>query len=234
VVPPWPALHVDRRIRYRQAEHLTGAIEGAVTWRGALPGTLTTACGPIEPLAVGPDRSLAGALVYLQKVSVGRALPTEGKPASVGGLVAKHGCALVPAVQIATPLPAPLLLHGDATRARLRVTPPTGAPRRYDLEEAGRAGLQLQAGVTRVEADDGSLAAAWVVAADTPYYALTDDRGRFRLDELAPGTYDVTVWHPAVPALANGALTYGPPLVVQRAVSVDAARTSRLDVALGP
>jgi hypothetical protein len=234
VVPTWPALHVDRRMKYRQADHLTGAIEGAVTWRGALPGELTTACGPIEPIAVGADRSLAGVLVYLQQVSVGRALPNEGRPASVGGLVAKRGCALLPAVQIATPLPAPLLLHGDAARARLRVTPPAGAPRLYDLEEAGRAGLQLQAGVTRVEADDGSLAAAWIVAADTPYYAITDARGRFRLDELAAGTYDVTVWHPAVPALANGALTYGPPLVVQRAVRVEDAQTSRLDVALGP
>ncbi|HWU86043.1 MAG TPA: carboxypeptidase-like regulatory domain-containing protein, partial [Kofleriaceae bacterium] len=234
VVPPWPALRVDRRPRYRQTDGLSGAVEGAVTWRGVVPGTLTTACGPIEPVAAGAGRALAGVLVYIEKVSVGRTLPGEGKPASVGGLVVKRGCALVPAVQIATPLPAALTVHGDGRRARLRVTPPSGAARVHELEEAGRASLQLQPGVTRVEADDGALAAAWIVAADTPYYALTDDHGRFRLDELAPGTYDVTFWHPAVPSLVNGALTYGPPIVVRRAVQVDAARTSRLDVAIGP
>ena len=152
----------------------------------------------------------------------------------MGGLVVQRGCALVPAVQLVTPLPAPLHLHAGPARARLRVTPPAGTAKVYDLEPAGRASLQLQAGVTRVEADDGSLAGAWVLAADTPYYAFTDDHGRFRLDDLAPGTYDVTVWHPAVPALAKGALTYGPPIVVQRSVHVDASRTSRLDVAIGP
>ena len=234
VVPPWPALLVDRRPKYRQTEGIAGGIEGTVTWRGAIPGKLTTACGALEPVAAGADRTLAGALVYIQKVSVGRTLPNEGKPASVGGLVVRRGCALVPAIQIATPLPSPLVLHGGPTRTRLRVTPPSGAAKVHDLEAAGRTSLQLQAGVTRVEADDGTLAAAWVVAADTPYYAFTDDHGRFRLDELAPGTYDVTVWHPAMPTLVNGALTYGPPLIVQRSVRVDAARTSRLDVALGP
>ena len=68
-----------------------------------------------------------GAAATLDALALG-ATDYFAKPASVGGLVAKRGCALVPAVQIATPLPAPLLLHGDATRARLRITPPTGAP----------------------------------------------------------------------------------------------------------
>jgi hypothetical protein len=72
-----------------------------------------------------------------------------------------------------------------------------------------------------------------VIGLDTPYYALTDDRGRFRLDELATGTYEVTVWQPPVPALAGGALVYGAPIVAKRTVRVEGARTARLDVALG-
>ena len=72
----------------------------------------------------------------------------------------------------------------------------------------------MQAGVTRVEADDGKLAPAWVIGLDTPYYAITDDRGRFRIDELAPGSYDVTIWQaPIATAGANGAITYGQPIV---------------------
>ena len=234
VVPPWHSASAPRRPRYRQTIGLSGAIEGVVSWRGAVPGPLTTSCGAIEPLAVGGDRGLAGALVYIEKVLVGRAIPSEGRPVSVGGLVVKRGCALAPAVQVATPLPSPLVVHGDARRAALRVTPPAGPAKTYELHEAGRVGLQVAAGVTRLDAADGTFGSAWVLGLETPYYALTDDRGRFRLDELAAGTYEVTVWQPPVPALANGALAYGPPIVAKRTVRVEAARTARLDVGLGP
>jgi hypothetical protein len=234
VVPDWRSMAVDRKPKYRQTSGLSGAIEGVIRWRGAVPGKLTTSCGAIEPLAIGADQALAGVLVYIERVSVGRPLPVEGKPASVGGLVVKRGCALVPAVQVATPLPSPLIVHGDARRTKLRVTPPAGPGKTYELQEAGRIGMQVQAGVTRIDAADGSFASAWVVALDTPSYALTDDRGRFRIDELAAGTYEVTIWQAPVPAVGKGALTYGAPIVVRRTVRVGADRTARLDVGLGP
>ncbi len=233
VVPHWRSVSVDRRPKYRQSAGLSGAIEGVITWRGAVPGQLTTPCGAIEPLALDAGKALAGALVYIDKVSVGRAMPAEGKPASVGGLVVKRGCALAPAVQVATPVPSALVIHGDAKRARLRVTPPTGPAKTYELLEAGRVGLQVPAGVTRIDAADGTFASAWVVGLETPYYALTDDHGRFRIDELAGGTYEVTIWQPPPPSLAGGALTYGAPIVARRIVRVESARTARLDVALG-
>lgn len=233
VVPPWRSVASGRqRPRYRQVVGLSGAIEGVITWRGPATAPLVTACGPIPPLPRAQGGALAGALVYIERMAVGRAVPAEGKPASVGGLVVKRGCALGPAVQVATPLPSPLVVYGDAHPAAIRVTPPSGAPRTYELAPSGRVALRLEAGVTRLDAADGSFASAWVVGLDTPSYALTDDHGRFRLDELAAGSYEVTVFAPPVPALASGALTYGPPLVARRTVRVEAAHTTRLDVAL--
>jgi hypothetical protein len=233
VVPAWRPVAIDRKPKYRQTFGLSGAVEGVITWRGTVPGKLTTSCGAIEPLAIGGDRTLAGVLVYIEKVSVGRPLPVDGKPVSVGGLVVKRGCALGPAVQVATPLPSPLIVHGDSRRTKIRVTPPAGPARIYELQEAGRAGMQVQAGVTRIDAADGSFASAWVVALATPSYALTDDRGRFRIDELAAGTYEVTIWQAPVPAVTGGVLAYGAPIVVKRTVRVEEARTARLDIGLG-
>ena len=232
-VPRWHSVAVERRPRYRQVAGLAGAIEGVISWRGPAPARLTTTCGAIEPLALGEGGALAGVLVYIERLSVGREVPAEGRPASVGGVIVKRGCALGPVVQVATPLPSPLIVYGDARRASLHVTSPYGAARAYELAEAGRVGLQVGAGVTRLEAADGSFASAWVVGLETPAYALTDDHGRFRLDELATGTYEVTIWQPPVPTLVSGALSYGPPIVVKRTVRVEGARPARLDVTLG-
>jgi hypothetical protein len=218
-------------LRYTPEVGLTGAIEGTVTWRGPLPPPLTTACGAIPGMRVVPSRAVGGVLVYIEHVDVGRTLPTLGRPISIGGIIAKRGCALGPAVQILTPLPADLTIHGDATETRLRVTLP-GGPRVLDLQPAGRLVLPAQPGVTRIEADDGSLAAAWVVASDTPYYAITDDRGRFRIDELAAGTYDVTFWRPPLATLTGGKLVYGAPAIVHRSVRVAPTRPAHLDLAL--
>lgn len=219
--------------RYTPTTGLTGAIEGTITWRGAPPAPLTTACGPIENpgVHVAANRAVAGVLVYIEHVEVGRTLPAVGRPPGVGGIITKRGCALGPPLQILTPLPADLAIHGDATEARLRITLPGGA-RPVELQPAGRVVLPAQPGVIRVEAEDGSLGPAWVVAATTPYYSITDERGRFRIDELAAGTYDVTFWQPPLATTADGKLVYGAPVVVHRSVKVGPTRPVHLDLAL--
>lgn len=234
--PGWTYPSVNRAPHYTALPGLSGVIEGAVTWRGATPPTLVTACGTIEPLHVAGNHALAGALVYIERVTTGRVIGHEGgdrRPSTVGGVIVKHGCALLPALQIVTPLPAALSIHGDRTRTRLRITSPTGTDAVSDLEEAGRVALQVRPGVTHVEAEDGTLGAAWVFALDTPSYAMTDDAGRFRIEELAAGTYDVSFVLPPVPQLVAGKLSYAAPVVVHRSVTVTTAHPARLDVALG-
>jgi hypothetical protein len=39
---------------------------------------------------------------------------------------------------------------------------------------------------------------SWALVADHPYYAITDNDGRFEIDDIPPGTYKVTIWHPYV------------------------------------
>jgi hypothetical protein len=222
-----------RASRYSATSGLTGAIEGTVTWRGAPPAPVVTACGAIDhpSVRIGAGSVVGGVLVFIEHVEIGRTMPSYGRPAAVGGTIAKRGCVLAPAAQIVTPLPAGLAIHGDATAVKLRVTQPGGA-RPFELQAAGRIVLQAQPGVTRIDADDGSLGAAWVVASDTPYYAITDDRGRFRIDELAAGTYDVTFWRPPLPTASDGRLVYGAPVITHRTVTVGGPRPARLDVTL--
>ena len=37
---------------------------------------------------------------------------------------------------------------------------------------------------------------SWALVPDNPYFAVTDEAGRFHLDHVPPGTYTVAVWHP--------------------------------------
>ena len=37
---------------------------------------------------------------------------------------------------------------------------------------------------------------SWGLAVDNPYYALTDQSGRFEIGGIPPGTYKMVVWHP--------------------------------------
>ena len=48
---------------------------------------------------------------------------------------------------------------------------------------------------------------SWGLAADNPYYAATDQLGRFEISDIPPGTYMVSVWHPQARALIEQEVT---------------------------
>ena len=37
---------------------------------------------------------------------------------------------------------------------------------------------------------------SWGLAMENPYYALTDQDGRFEIGDIPPGTYKMVIWHP--------------------------------------
>lgn len=39
---------------------------------------------------------------------------------------------------------------------------------------------------------------SWALVAEHPYYAITDEQGRFTLSDIPPGTYKLVVWHPYI------------------------------------
>jgi hypothetical protein len=39
---------------------------------------------------------------------------------------------------------------------------------------------------------------SWGLVMEHPYYAVTDPKGHFKIDDVPPGTYKVVVWHPMI------------------------------------
>ena len=68
---------------------------------------------------------------------------------------------------------------------------------------------------------------SWGVAVSTPYFAKTDQQGRFTMTDVPPGTYKLVVWHPYIRSAVEQTLTIGPKGTVEANIVVPAP-TGRL------
>ena len=51
---------------------------------------------------------------------------------------------------------------------------------------------------------------SWAIAVDNPYYVLTDENGRFSIEDVPPGTYDLRAWHPGIKQVVKQQVTIEP------------------------
>ena len=68
---------------------------------------------------------------------------------------------------------------------------------------------------------------SWGLAVTNPYFAKTDEQGRFTLADVPPGTYQLVVWHPYIRTATEQTVTIGPKGAVEANIVVPAP-TGRL------
>ena len=51
---------------------------------------------------------------------------------------------------------------------------------------------------------------SWALAVDNPYYAVTDEQGRFEIGDIPAGTYRMMVWHPYLGGVKEQTVTIEP------------------------
>jgi hypothetical protein len=68
---------------------------------------------------------------------------------------------------------------------------------------------------------------SWGLAVTNPYFAKTDEEGRFTMTDVPPGTYKLVVWHPYIRSTIEQTVTIGPKETVKANIVIPAP-TGRL------
>ena len=55
-----------------------------------------------------------------------------------------------------------------------------------------------RSGMVKVECDQHRFMQAWILVPLNPYFAKTDEHGHFQIDDIPPGTYTLSAWHPGL------------------------------------
>ncbi|MFQ5688448.1 MAG: carboxypeptidase regulatory-like domain-containing protein [Candidatus Scalindua sp.] len=53
-------------------------------------------------------------------------------------------------------------------------------------------------GLVKMTCDVHKWMLAWIVVKDSPYYAISDENGNYKIEDIPPGTYNVQAWHEAL------------------------------------
>jgi hypothetical protein len=173
-----------------------------------------------EALVVGADGGVRGSVVVVEGV-------TRGKKPTGDVVLDNHRCLFVSHVTA--------LAVGD--KARVKNSDPIlhnthgfmGKPTVFNLALPNKDQMiditrRLgKPGVIRVLCDAHPHMFAWVVVHDSPYVAVTDERGAFKIDSIPPGTYKVTMWHEGFRAKGvdkDGRPLYEDPITVSKNITI--------------
>ena len=233
-----------------------GTISGTIKWSGPVPHALDfpvtkdpQICAPdgnktvsLERLIVGPEGGVANTIVYLKNISAGKALEL---PEQRRHLDQKH-CHYIPHILL---VPENADLQMQSSDATLHTIHMDGAatynlpfpfPNQIssrNMPTPGLVNLRCNGGHVWMNAE--------MMVVRHPYYAVTDESGRFEFTGVPAGTYQVVAWHEgwglAGKEQAYDVLTQRPvqrpvftdPKTWEKSVTVNANQPSTVNFVLG-
>ncbi len=219
-----------------------GTLTGTVKFAGTPPkldpipvNKNRDVCGDQKPsgaLVLGPERGVRGGVVLLEGVA-------RGKKGGADVILDNATCLFVAHVTAVAP--------GDRVRVRnsdsiLHNTHGfLGKPTVFNLALPNKDQMiditkrLTKPGVVRVLCDAHPHMFAWLVVHDSPYVTVTDERGAFRITDVPPGTYKVTMWHAGFRtkgADKDGRPLYDDPKTVTKELTIAPKATATVDFEL--
>ena len=181
-----------------------GSIAGTVTVSGSVqklpprkiakdPQVCGTAERESQKLLVNKTGGLRNAVVIVEGVKRGKAMPAAAQNAQID----QNKCEYTPHVQVMAVNSEIALKNSDPVLHNIQffqgdnslfniAQPVQGQVNKHKLEKAG---------TIYVECAVHGWMQGNVVVVDNPYYAVTDENGKFSITDLPPGKYRVRIWH---------------------------------------
>src|SRR6266850_4717769 len=181
-----------------------GSISGSITVSGSIPKLPPRAlnkdpnvCGmgtrESQELMVNNAGGLRNAIVIVEGVRRGKAIPAAAETTQID----QAKCEYAPHVQVMRVNTEISVLNSDPILHNIHLyqndeslfniaQPVKGPVNKHKLEKVG---------FVYAECDVHGWMRGHVAVVDNPYYAVTDESGKFSIPDLPPGMYKVRVWH---------------------------------------
>jgi Carboxypeptidase regulatory-like domain len=219
-----------------------GVLAGVVKFAGVPPKLEPLAvnknrdvCGDqkeSEALVLGAERGVRGSVILLEAVA-------RGKKPAAEVVLDNNRCVFVSHVTAAMTGEKARVKNSDAILHNTHGF--LGKPTVFNLALPNRDQMiditkrLTRPGVIRVVCDAHPHMSAWMIVHDSPYYAVTDERGAFRIDGIPPGSYKVTMWHEGFRPRGldkDGRPLYDEPRTVTKDVTIAPRATATVDFEL--
>jgi plastocyanin len=144
-----------------------------------------------EDLLLSPKNGIRNAVVSLHGVTSGAKGPKTVAPVKVDQVK----CVFVPRV-VLVPIGGTVeFLNSDRLLHNVRSDGKENPPFNRAQPHARTISMVFRSPeILRLDCDLHSWMRGWVVVAEHPYYALTNEEGEFVLDNVPPGKYTLQVW----------------------------------------
>ncbi len=219
-----------------------GVVAGVVKFTGPPPKLEPLAvnknrdvCGDrkdAEALVLGPDLGVRGSVILVEGVA-------RGKKPGAEVVLDNNRCVFVSHVSAVMAGERARVKNSDAILHNTHGF--LGKPTVFNLALPNRDQMiditkrLTRPGVIRVVCDAHPHMSAWMIVHDSPYYAVTDERGAFRIDGVPPGTYKVTLWHEGFRPKGldkDGRPLYDEPRTITREITIAPRATATVDFEL--
>ncbi len=183
-----------------------GTVSGTVKWSGPVPHALDfpvtkdpQICDPdskktvdMERLIIGPQGGIANTVVYLKNVSSGKRMDLPEQRRHLD----QKRCRYIPHILLVPENGNLSMMSSDATLHTIHMDGAATFNLPFPFVDRPTTRTMATPGLVHLRCNGGHVwMNAEMMVVPHPYYAVTDESGRFEFTDVPPGTYQIVAWH---------------------------------------